>query len=393
MPNAQRGVTEGVRREIRFEAVGVTDVGRQRKHNEDHVLLRPELDLFVVADGMGGHNAGDIASRLATTSLRNFYEATVTGPLPTDALGEDYDDLREDAKRLAAGIRKANRDVFEISSTYRQHHGMGSTVVAAYLERGSGFMHVGHVGDSRCYRMRAGKLELLTHDHSLVNDALALKPDLTPEELARLPKNIITRALGMRDDVKVDIRSEAVRAGDIFLLCSDGLSGMVNEATMQKVLAPSTDLRSMCETLVTLANEAGGTDNITAVLVRIDTDEEGAASARPAAAPAASKVADRRSAPPPLPPAPGAVVGADQGIPDRIRASLEAGEEVNISSAFADTVVESSGPSLEIGAMVDEGTVDAAPSGRAVARCRKCSAELEVGNLFCVECGTRISEG
>lgn len=149
----------------------------------------------------------------------------------------------------------------------------------------------------------------------------------------------------------------------------------------------------MCETLVTLANEAGGTDNITAVLVRIDTDEEGAASARPAAAPAASKVADRRSAPPPLPPAPGAVVGADQGIPDRIRASLEAGEEVNISSAFADTVVESSGPSLEIGAMVDEGTVDAAPSGRAVARCRKCSAELEVGNLFCVECGTRISEG
>src|SRR5512139_2949859 len=145
--------------DLRFEAVGVTDVGRQRKHNEDHVLLRPELDLFVVADGMGGHNAGDIASRLATTSLRNFYEATENGPIPSDVLGADYAQLAEHARRLAAAIQKANRDVFEISSTYRQHHGMGSTVVAAYLERQGGLMHVGHVGDSRCYRYRDGKLE------------------------------------------------------------------------------------------------------------------------------------------------------------------------------------------------------------------------------------------
>ena len=261
MPSAQKA---GNHRELRFEAVGVTDVGRQRKHNEDHVLLRPELDLFAVADGMGGHNAGDIASRLATTSLRNFYEATESAPFPEEVLSSDYDDLAADARRLAAAIRKANRDVFEISSTYRQHHGMGSTVVAAYLERANGYMHVGHVGDSRCYRMRQGVLELLTHDHSLVNDALALKPDLTTEELARLPKNIITRALGMRDEVKVDIRSEATNAGDIFLLCSDGLSGMINEDEISKVLDNSTDLRNACELLVTMANDAGGTDNITA---------------------------------------------------------------------------------------------------------------------------------
>jgi PPM family protein phosphatase len=261
--------------DVRFEAVGVTDIGRQRKHNEDHVLLRPELDLFVVADGMGGHNAGDVASRLATASLRNFFEATVDGVPESQRPGEPYQELTPGAQRLAAAVRKANRDVFEISSTYRQHHGMGSTVVACHLSRNRGLMHVGHVGDSRCYRFRDGQLTQLTHDHSLVNDALALKPDLTPEELARLPKNIITRALGMREDVKVDIHSDEVRERDVFLLCSDGLSGMVDEAEIGSVLAlavdkPDADLRDACETLVHLANEAGGTDNITALLVRID---------------------------------------------------------------------------------------------------------------------------
>lgn len=270
-------------RDVRFEAVGVTDIGRQRKHNEDHVLLRPELDLFVVADGMGGHNAGDVASRLATASLRNFYEATLDGVPDSQRVGDGYGELAPDAQRLAAAIRKANRDVFEISSTYRQHHGMGSTVVACYLVRNRAEMHVGHVGDSRCYRFREGKLAQLTHDHSLVNDALALKPDLTPEELARLPKNIITRALGMREDVKVDIHSAAVQEGDVFLLCSDGLSGMVDEVEMANVLALAVnangaapgDLRDTCETLVHLANEAGGTDNITALLVRIDAIVDG----------------------------------------------------------------------------------------------------------------------
>jgi protein phosphatase len=268
------------RRNIRFEAVGVTDIGRQRKHNEDHVLLRPELDLFVVADGMGGHNAGDVASKLATVSLRNFYEATLGGDLPEGPLSEGYTELPFEARRLAAGIRKANRDVFEISSTYRQHHGMGSTVVAAHLVRERAVLHVGHVGDSRCYRYREGDLAQLTHDHSLINDALALKPDLTPEELARLPKNIITRALGMREDVKVDIRSDDVRAGDIYLLCSDGLSGMVTEEEIGRVLGAAyaiegSDLREACETLVSLANEAGGNDNITALLIRIEEAEDG----------------------------------------------------------------------------------------------------------------------
>jgi protein phosphatase len=370
---------------------------------------------------MGGHNAGDIASRLATTSLRNFYEATESGgAIPEEVLGADYDDLAEHARRLAAGIRKANRDVFEISSTYRQHHGMGSTVVAAYLERRGGLMHVGHVGDSRCYRMRDGKLELLTHDHSLINDALALKPDLTQEELARLPKNIITRALGMREEVKVDIRSEAVKPGDIFLLCSDGLSGMINEDEMQKVLANSQDLRNACELLVTMANEAGGNDNITALLVRINGEDE---------------VPDSLTSPEVYLGIPTAETTSLSNVAsEQIRASLEAGHEVSLSGSFGDTVVDPgsdrphlefeptpltnaldthalkevaaradgdrAGPTLEL----DLGDTELRISGEAhtsdlppevaapFGTCNVCNAPLEEGNLFCVECGARIEE-
>ncbi len=349
----------------------MTDIGRQRKHNEDHVLLRPELDLFVVADGMGGHNAGDVASKLATASLRNFYEATVESGAPEGPLSEGYADLSKDARRLAAAIRKANRDVFEISSTYRQHHGMGSTVVAAYLGRERGMMHVGHVGDSRCYRYRYGELTQLTHDHSLVNDALALKPDLTPEELARLPKNIITRALGMREDVKVDIRSEAVAAGDIFLLCSDGLSGMVSEEDIARVLGgiyaiEGADLREACETLVSLANDAGGTDNITALLIRIEAAEEadGAGEEEP--------TTDVSPVPSPIQASAGA---SDDGWPD-VSSSDEA-PEVFAAPARMNT------DELEAVAAEEQGEVVICPA---------CDARVINSNSFCTDCGAPLGQ-
>lgn len=330
---------------LAFDAVGVTDIGRQRKHNEDHMLLRPELELFVVADGMGGHNAGDIASRLATASIRNFYEATLDGTLPEGALGEGHEALSSGGQRLAAAIRKANRDVFEISSTYRQHHGMGSTVVAAALDHegdgdgahdddgGVRTLHIGHVGDSRCYRLRDGELELLTHDHSLINDALALKPDLTPEELARLPKNIITRALGMREEVKVDVRSVEVQPGDVYLLCSDGLSGLVDEPEMALILDGVSDLREAAEQLVSMANDNGGNDNISALLVRIRPWEESDA-------------------------------------PDIEAVQVELGSELDAAQLDA-----------ELGG---EQSAEASPP------CPKCGAAREGANVFCVECGARL---
>ncbi len=352
-PRAQSPPPRGEKRELRFEAVGVTDIGRQRKHNEDHVLLRPELDLFVVADGMGGHNAGDIASRLATASLRNFFEALTAGASVDKNLLVGYDTLNEGAQTLAAAIRKSNRDVYEISSTYRQHHGMGSTVVACSLSRDSCAIHIGHVGDSRCYRFRDGKLEQLTHDHSLINDALALKPDLTQEELARLPKNIITRALGMRDDVKVDIRTEQLQLGDIYMLCSDGLSGMVEEDDMGNVLAAlyaidGSDLREACETLVTLANDAGGTDNITALLIRIDDLPE---TAPGAAAPAGN---------------------AEEPFLEAVEVSVG-------STPDADDVLERMN------------TAELVALGNGV-ECPTCHAVVTGENSFCTECGAPIPE-
>jgi protein phosphatase len=252
-------------------AHGKTDVGRQRGHNEDAFVSDPDLDLFVVCDGMGGNNAGEVASALATTSLRNFFRATLNGVVPGEELRGDQG-LTEAARRLIMGVRKANADVFEISSTRLEHKGMGSTIVAMSVSRETSSVQVAHVGDSRCYRIRDGKIEPLTRDHSLIGDALAWNPNLSEEELSMLPKNIISRALGLKQAVEVDIRSEVGLPGDIYLLCSDGLCGVVKDKQILEIILLSNDLADACESLIALANDAGGPDNITAVAVRLEAD-------------------------------------------------------------------------------------------------------------------------
>ncbi|WP_437330486.1 Stp1/IreP family PP2C-type Ser/Thr phosphatase [Sorangium sp. So ce381] len=405
-------------------AAAVTDVGRQRKHNEDNVLVKSELGLFVVADGMGGHNAGNVASALATKSLDNFFEATRAGSLP-GPVPADEQELDPEARRIVAAIRKANHDVFVISNTYTQHQGMGSTVVAAYVSCETEQIHVGHVGDSRCYRIRHGEIEQLTKDHSLINDALALKPDLSQDELARLPKNIITRALGMKDAVKVDIRSEPTQPGDVFLLCSDGLSGMISEQQMLDVVDITQDPHEACELLIEMANEAGGTDNISALIVRIQLD------AQDERQPNSAELDDTRPLHvdefgDALPPA----VVNDAQLP---------GEEVDLDAAassdseriaahqihsIADNGLRSQAHGapgavsrMAAAPLTDRRSRAAAGSGRyaavttaarppvkeapsskpakrqtevRVARCAHCKHELFIGNRFCVECGAPI---
>ena len=383
-------MTDKPRGALRIAAAGLTDVGRQRRHNEDHILVRPELGLYVVADGMGGHNAGNVASALVTTSIDNFFHATETDALPPPK-AEDAG-LSEAARRIALAVRKANRDVYEISSTHQQHHGMGSTVVAAYLPPSGDEVHIAHVGDSRCYRVRDGEIKQLTRDHSLINDALDIKPDLTEADLARLPKNIITRALGMKDVVKVDLRTEKVKPGDMFLLCSDGLSGMVTDADLGDVLGMSEQVSDAAEVLVAMANDAGGTDNISAVVVRVLPEVE-----PPRLSIRVPSIYPRPTTPPP-PEADIAVAEAelDEDVfssPGEIQ--LIVGQPVTPETEGlpdgSDLLVPEEQDIGALAEMIDDGEEPqrlTIPFDMPAARCTKCRADLLIGTRFCVECGT-----
>jgi PPM family protein phosphatase len=248
-----------------LNAFGLTDVGRSRPSNEDVVLVRPDLDLYAVADGAGGHRSGEVASTLAARSLENYFGATIrrTHEEPEfDRFGIPFG-----ARRLSAAILKANRDVIEIAKSSPEHKGMGTTVVAACFSPRSGLMHVGHAGDSRCYRLRSGHLEQLTQDHSLLTDVLEQRPELDDTVLERLPKSVVTRALGLDPKLRISLRSYAVVAGDRYLLCSDGLSGPVPASELAGALGARADAESVANDLVRRANAAGGRDNIAALVV------------------------------------------------------------------------------------------------------------------------------
>jgi PPM family protein phosphatase len=250
---------------MRIEAAGHTHIGMKRNHNEDNLLVLDDQHLYCVADGMGGHSSGEIASQIAVDELAEFYRMTArdedcTWPFKMDR-ARNYDE-----NRLQTGIKLANVRIFERANADVKYRGMGTTIVTLHFRNGSAW--IAHVGDSRVYSLRDGVLRQLTEDHSLLNDYLKAKK-LTPEEIANFPhKNVIVRALGMKDTVQVDVARVEPRDGDVFLLCSDGLSGMVSDAEMQATLQRVTDLQQACERLIEQANAAGGTDNITCVLAR-----------------------------------------------------------------------------------------------------------------------------
>lgn len=251
---------------MRIDVAGLSHVGMKRNHNEDNLLLLPEERLFVVADGMGGHSSGEIASKIAVDEMGEFFKMTgqdyeITWPYKMDKT-RNYDE-----NRLATGIKLANFRIFEKASADQKYKGMGTTIVSVYFAKENEVV-VGHVGDSRVYFFRDGVLKQITEDHSLLNDYLKAKK-LTPEEIEAFPhKNVIVRALGMKDTVQVDVNRLEPREGDIFLLCSDGLSGMVNDAQIRDVLSSTNDLEKACSQLIDSANANGGNDNVTCVLAR-----------------------------------------------------------------------------------------------------------------------------
>ena len=258
---------------MRAVAAGLTDVGLQRDHNEDSFAILQDHELYIVADGMGGHRAGDVASKLATEAIVDFFRATAaedfTWPFHFDSR------MSEEENRLLTGIKIANRQIVERSSRSRECHGMGTTVVGALFSGKKGKMYIGHVGDSRAYRVRGGEIRQMTRDHSLVNDYLLAMPELTEEQKSELPKNVITRALGMQENVSVDLQGDDASVGDCYVLCSDGLSGMIEDAEILEIVSKSASIDEACRKLIALANEHGGEDNITAVLVKIEDEPSG----------------------------------------------------------------------------------------------------------------------
>jgi len=252
---------------------GVSDVGLQREHNEDSFCILPEFELYIVADGMGGHKAGDVASKMATHAIASFFQATAS----EDATWPFHFDphLSVEENRLITGIKVANKKIFEASARHSDVQGMGTTVVGALFSKSHNKVYVAHVGDSRCYRVRNDEITLLTRDHSLVNDYLLVMPDMTQEQKDELPKNVITRALGMQDTVVVDLVPEQPKAGDFYVLCSDGLSGMIGDDTIKAAIEEAGSVEAGATKLVELANAAGGEDNITVVVVKIAAAEGG----------------------------------------------------------------------------------------------------------------------
>lgn len=253
--------------EFRLVAAGIADIGRGRMHNEDAVLLRDDLGLFLLADGAGGHEAGNVASALATTTVAHHFESTEKEHQQrpeTDAYG-----VPVALRRLSASFHRAHHEIVEVAKASNRHRGMGTTLVAAWFEARTGRLHVAHVGDSRCYRLRGGVIEQLTHDHSLLNEVIEVRPDIDEAVLSKLPKHVVTRALGMVDVIRVDVRSYKPLPGDKYLLCSDGLHGFVPESQMAEALAIEIVPEEQAKLLIEMGKEGGSRDNVSAVVVEL----------------------------------------------------------------------------------------------------------------------------
>ena len=245
-------------------SVGKTDPGRRRHRNEDHFVCEPPL--FAVADGMGGAQAGEVASGLAAAVL------------------EEADGEERGEQRVTSLIQEANRRVFQRSSEDLTASGMGTTMTVALVDMSEGTIAVGHVGDSRAYRVRGGELEQLTEDHSLVGELLR-SGKLSPEEAETHPqRSVITRALGTEPDVDVDAFTVPVASGDLFLLCSDGLSSMVSDREILAVLEDADDLDEAAAALIDAASVSQGVLNKMVVLFEISSADDTVVKSAPATA-------------------------------------------------------------------------------------------------------------
>jgi serine/threonine protein phosphatase PrpC len=257
---------------LRIDAGARSDLGRVRKNNEDCYQIEPTLNLYVLSDGMGGEAHGEVASALTVeTIMTHCQQAENSHATPT--FGEPKPDVSERTNRLTSAIHLANRKVFETASADPDNRGMGATIVAAWIDGQR--LSLAHVGDSRAYLLRAGSLDQLTADHSLVAEKVRIGI-LTPQEAdASELQSVLTRAVGTSESVEVDADEQMLLVGDSLLLCSDGLSRMVSDPEIASTLLTSNSAQNAADRLVDLANENGGVDNVSVIVVRILPKPEG----------------------------------------------------------------------------------------------------------------------
>jgi protein phosphatase len=257
---------------VRISHASRTDVGMKRDNNEDNLLVYPEQNLFAVFDGMGGHAAGEVASGIAVREMKEFFELTGKDPEATwpfkDDRAKSYDE-----NRLVTSIKLCNARIIEVSEQDASKKNMGTTCVSLHFTEREGQPKalVAHTGDSRVYLFRENRLRRITIDHSLVEEYLRLGK-ITEDEAKNFPqKNIILRALGQQRQVDVEVNAHDPRPGDVFMLCSDGLSGMVEDRFMESILQKqSANLEACAKKLLDTANANGGVDNSTVILVRFE---------------------------------------------------------------------------------------------------------------------------
>lgn len=242
-----------------LEIATITDTGVIRSFNEDTIATDPDLGLVLVADGMGGYKAGDVASGMASSIMLSELKRL---------MGEGTPSVSDIAEMLKSSAGRTNRAIYQAAQANPQYHGMGTTLVSAIFH--DNHLHFIHIGDSRLYRLRRGKLQVLTQDHSILHEQVALGLISNDDAKISHNRNLVTRALGVEAECQCELQDQAVAVGDIYLLCSDGLNDMVDDINIELALnALQANLPLTAQQLVMMANDNGGHDNISAILIKV----------------------------------------------------------------------------------------------------------------------------
>ena len=265
-------VVEHVRREFSMKAfsAGLTNIGRKRDNNEDTFYVDDNIGLYIVADGMGGHRAGEVASRTVVSSIRDYMDAFVSSE---EAQRMGTGEMSPASAAVCHSIELANRVVHQLSQDQGSYKGMGSTAAVAFLHGDT--LVTANVGDSRIYLARQGKLEQLTQDHTLLAEQMRKNPGFNPNFSTTPMKHILMRAVGIQETVQTDAYEMQPLSGDMVLMCSDGLTDMLSDHDVLQAILEGGTVDEICRRLVNLANERGGIDNITVVVIQFEKEEKG----------------------------------------------------------------------------------------------------------------------